>query len=443
MEVYNLFSNGQLFCKDQGYLSASPQLVSLKDIQEQVTKGQDYLLAISIDDIIQCIDSVLEIWSLRNGDIQLKLVQFGLNYLVYWFRDSHLKQICDNSLLGNRKVLDDFCFIPANNYEVIANPKGIIAHWLSGNVPLLGMLSLIQAMLTKNANILKVSRENYHVIPILLDTFNKVKIKNKLGKEILGSEIIKSVAAIYFEKDDIEAQNLLSQIADVRVAWGNMEAVETIMNLPKHYGTTDIIFGPRTSLMVIGKEFLQNAKDAEHIAKKAALDGSLFDQRGCNSPHTVFVEKGNPITPLNFAKLLSFEMEKFAKKNPKPLVNASDSLKIMKYRVEYDIKGEAFYPAGMEWSVFYSENDKGLATPCYNRTLFVRPIKDIFEVANYCNHLTQSVGTAISAERKKAFAQVVTRKGIDRVPDIGKMILYDIPWDGLFFMNHLVRWSKL
>ena len=443
MEVYNLFSNGQLFCKDQGYLSASPQLVSLKDIQEQVTKGQDYLLAISIDDIIQCIDSVLEIWSLRNGDIQLKLVQFGLNYLVYWFRDSHLKQICDNSLLGNRKVLDDFCFIPANNYEVIANPKGIIAHWLSGNVPLLGMLSLIQAMLTKNANILKVSRENYHVIPFLLDTFNKVKIKNKNGKEILGSEIIKSVAAIYFEKDDIDAQNLLSQIADVRVAWGNMEAVETIMNLPKHYGTIDIIFGPRTSLMVIGKEYLQNTIDAERIAKNAALDGSLFEQRGCNSPHTIFVEEGNPITPLDFARLLSLEMAKLINKIPKQPVTASDSLKIMKCRVEYDIKGEAFYPSGMEWSVLYSDIDKGIATPCFNRTLFVRPIKDIFEIANYCSHLTQSVGTALSPERKKAFAKVVTRKGIDRVPDIGKMTLYDIPWDGVFFMNHLVRWCKL
>lgn len=443
MKVYNLFSNGQLFCQDQEYLSDSPQLVSLKEIQKQVTKGQDYLLNISIDDIIQCIDQVLEIWGMRNGDIQLKLSKFGLNYLIYWFRDTHLKKVCDNSLLGNRKVLDDFCFIPANNYEVIANPKGIIAHWLSGNVPLLGMLSLIQAMLTKNANILKVSKENYHVIPILLDTFNKVRIKNKMGKEILGSEIIKSVAAVYFEKNDIEAQNLLSQIADVRVAWGNMEAVETIMNLPKHYGTTDIIFGPRTSLMVIGKEFLQNNLDAERIAKNAALDGSLFDQRGCNSPHTVFVEAGNPITPLDFAELLSIEMEKLVNKIPKQSVAATDSLKIMKHRVEYDIKGTAFYPTGMEWSVLYSDNDIGLAAPCYNRTLFVRPIKDIFEVANFCNHLTQSVGTALSAERKKAFAKVVTRKGIDRLPDIGKMTLYDIPWDGIFFMNHLVRWSKL
>lgn len=443
MKVYNLFSNGQLFCKDEEYLSDSPQLVSLKDIQDQIKKGQDYLLTISIDDIIQCIDKVLEIWGMRNGEIQLKLAKFGLNYLIYWFREAHLKKVCDYSLLGNRKVLDNFCYIPANNYEVIANPKGVVAHWLSGNVPLLGMLSLVQSMLTKNANILKVSRENYHVIPILLDTFNKVSIKNSTGKEILGSEIIKSVAAVYFEKNDIEAQNLLSQIADVRVAWGNMEAVETIMNLPKHYGTTDIIFGPRTSLMVIGKEFLQNILDAERIAKNAALDGSLFDQRGCNSPHTVFIESGNPISPLDFAELLSVEMKKLVIKIPIQSVSASDSLKIMKHRVEYDIKGTAFYSEGIEWSVLYSDNDIGLASPCYNRTLFVRPVKDIFEVADYCNHLTQSIGTALSPERKKAFALIVTRKGIDRLPDIGKMTLYDIPWDGIFFMNHLVRWSKL
>lgn len=442
MKVYNLFSNGFLFCQDSEYLSGSPQLTSLQEISEQVKRGQEYLRSVSIDDIIECIDSVIEEWSLRDGEIQKKLAPLGLNFLIYWFRASHLRQVCDNSLLGNRKVVDDFCFIPSNNYEVIANPKGIIAHWLSGNVPLLGMLSLIQGMLTKNANILKVSREQYHVIPLLLNTFNKVVIKNKSGKEIFGSEIIKSVAAIYFERDDKEAQNQLSQIADVRVAWGNMEAVETIMNLPKHYGTTDVIFGPRTSFMVIGKEYLQNEKDAEQVAKNAALDGSLFEQRGCNSPHTVFVEDGNPVTPLRFAELLSFEMEKIIKKIPKQPIAAADSLKILKHRVEYDIKGEAFYPSGTEWSVLFSENDKGLAVPCYNRTLFVRPVKDILEVANYCNHLTQSAGAALSVERKRIFAKAVTAKGVDRVPDIGNMTLYEVPWDGMFLMNQFVRWSK-
>ena len=443
MKVYNLFSNGKLYCNDEEYLSNSPQTISLKEISESVKVGQNYLRKISIDDIINCIDSVLEYWSARDGEIQKQLAPHGLNFLIYWFRASHLRQISDNSLLGNRKVVDDFCFIPANNYEAIANPRGIIAHWLSGNVPMLGMLSLIQGMLSKNANILKVSKEHYHFIPLLLNSFNKVVVKNKSGNEIFGSEIIKSVAAIYFERDDMEAQNQLSQIADVRVAWGNMEAVETIMNLPKHYGTIDVIFGPRTSFMVVGKEFLQNKKDAEQIAKKAALDGSLFEQRGCNSPHTVFVEDANLISPLQFAELLSFEMEKLAKKIPKQQMAAVDSLKILKYRAEYDIKGEAFYSKGTEWTVLYSEDDKGLAVPCYNRTLFVRPVKDILEVAEYCNHLTQSAGAALSHERKKNFAKAVTAKGVDRVPEIGNMTLYEIPWDGMFLMHEFVRWSRL
>ena len=48
----------------------------------------------------------------------------------------------------------------------------------------------------------------------------------------------------------------LSALADVRVAWGGREAVEAIMNLPRRFGTEDIVFGPKTSFVVVGAEKL-------------------------------------------------------------------------------------------------------------------------------------------------------------------------------------------
>ena len=65
------------------------------------------------------------------------------------------------------------------------------------------------------------------------------------------------------------------------------------------------------------------------------------------------------------------------------------------------------------------------------------------EVANFCSHLTQTAGVALNDKRKEEFALSVTAEGIDRVPDIGAMTAYEVPWDGIFMIDRLVRWCKI
>ena len=36
-----------------------------------------------------------------------------------------------------------------------------------------------------------------------------------------------------------------------------------------------------------------------------------------------------------------------------------------------------------------------------------------------------------------------TAEGIDRVPDIGALTAYEVPWDGIFMIDRLVRWCKI
>ena len=50
---------------------------------------------------------------------------------------------------------------------------------------------------------------------------------------------------------------------------------------------------------------------------------------------------------------------------------------------------------------------------------------------------------ALSNERKEKFALLATARGIDRVPDVGAMTAYEVPWDGIFMIDRLVRWCKL
>ena len=215
--------------------------------------------------------------------------------------------------------------------------------------------------------------------------------------------------------------------------------MEAIINLPRRYGTEDIVFGPKTSLAVVGAERLGDEEAARRTAAAIAADASAFDQQGCNSPHTVFVERGGAVAPAAFAKLLADAMEAESRRSPLRDVDPAAAMNVLGVRSEYDMRGAAYYSRGMNWTVAYSDDDAGLADPCFLRTLFVRPVDDVLDVAEFCSRQTQTAGLAVD-ERRLRLAEALTARGVERCPNVGSMRLYETPWDGLFPMDRLVRW---
>src|SRR5262249_20384523 len=155
-------------------------------------------------------------------------------------------------------------------------------------------------LLTKNANLVKVSRQNAGVLPYFLAALAQVRYRRPDGKEIAGTLLTDAVRAIYVDRED-SASAALSALADVRIAWGGRDAVEAIMTLPRRFGTEDIVFGPKTSFVVVGAEKLANEAEARRAAALVARDTVALGQRGCNSPHTIFVERGGSLAPAAFA----------------------------------------------------------------------------------------------------------------------------------------------
>ena len=257
------------------------------------------------------------------------------------------------------------------------------------------------------------------------------------------STLLGLIAGIYYPSSDDNALNEMSLNSQVRVAWGGMKAVEKIMNLPRKFGCEDIIFGPKTSFVAIGAENLMDEKNSMKIARKVAYDSSQFEQQGCNAPHTIFVEKDGLISPLKFSEILADQMRSLSKIIPRDPNTIVDIGKVLMLRAKHEMMGKAFYSKGLEWSVLYSDTEEGLAEPCYFRTLFVRPISDVMKIDNYCSHLTQTAGVALNNKRKQEFALRVSSKGVDRIPDVGAMSNYDVPWDGMFMMDRLIRWCKI
>jgi len=446
MSLYGLFVNGELDKNVSGINVDTSKVSKVGDIQNFLDILQnkvDILYNYNIDDLLMFFNNLSKLWQSKSHAIQ-KHRYLGLNFLIHWLKFENLSNICDISIKKNRYFLDNFCKI--NNSDKIllrAHSKGIVGHWIAGNIPILGMISLVQGILTKNLNVVRVSQSFGNVLPEMLNTFREIEFENKNGKLISGAEIAKTVNVIYYDKANKEVGNTLSRNLDVRVVWGGQEAVEAIIGLEKSIDTVDIIFGPKYSFAVVDNSFLNSEKSVKTIAQKLAFDISSFEQKGCNSPHTLFVEKGGKIDIETFCDFIGEGLEKVLRLIPKEKIDSNTVTKILNVRSEYGFTGKVVCSKGMEWTVLFSKDENGIAEPCFGRTVFVRQVDDIYDVIKFTNHSHQSVGLAIKANRKFDFAEELTKNGIARCPDIGSMSLYEVPWDGVFPIERMVRWAYL
>ncbi|MGD0899802.1 MAG: acyl-CoA reductase [Thermoguttaceae bacterium] len=440
MKIHLLFDRQGPRIGPEAAPNDAPLVDDFPGLVGRLRAAQETLAGVPAGDLIGLLDAAARAWTRPEHPLADFLRRHRLGFLPLWMRRGNLESLSARSLRGRPEALDEFVRLgDADPMRVRAQPRGLVVHWLAGNVPVLGMLSLVQSLLCKNANLLKVSHRSTGLLPHLLAGLTDVVYANRGGEALSGRLLTDAVAVVYADKTDEAAARELSLAADVRVAWGGQQAVEAIVNLPRKHGTEDIVFGPKTSLAVIATERLGDTDAARRVAAALAADASAFDQQGCNSPHTVFVERGAAVTPADFAKLLAEAMETECRRSPLEDVDPAATMNVLGVRAEYAMRGEAYGSRGMGWTVVYAEDEAALAEPCFQRTLFVRGVDDVFGVVPLCSRHTQTVGLAVD-DRRLRLAGALSARGVDRCPPIGAMRLYEAPWDGLFPMDRLVRW---
>jgi len=396
---------------------------------------------VSIENLMDFFDALTKSWISETPDVLRTFSFLGTPFLLAFMRKSNLLRLTRAALRGNPEYMDTFTWMPELGKNIMAQPRGIVSHWIAGNVLNLGIISLIQGILTKNANVIKLPAYHGLIVPTLFQKISNLELNTVKNKRISGKDILKTVLFLYCPKEDTDGQRELSLFSDIRVIWGGEQAVAGVLGLPKKISCDDVVFGPRYSLAVIAKETLRQG-DLATIAYKLAMDVSMFEQRACSSPHTVFVETGGLLSPLDFAEALAQGMQKALKRIPKDSITADQAYSIVALRSEYQFSGKVFSSKGTEWTVVYSE-EKGLAFPCGSRFVFVRPVAHIDKVLDDIDPSIQTIGLHADPRRKMEFARKMVEKGGLRITGIGKMNVYDYPWDGIFPMSRFVRWISL
>lgn len=422
-------------------LSATGPIEQIREIASDLRSQQTWLYRQPIDALIGLIAKVAKSWT-DNPSLQY-LKDKGLLFVSSWCDEQNLRSIANNGLRGNLNYVDGYQPFPDSSHHFLrANARGLVCHWLAGNVQILGLFALVQSIISKNVNLLKVSSRDNGVFKSLLESFRGIDYTTPEGKNISGDDLLKTISIVYFSHDADELGKEMSTQADVRIAWGGQTAVTTVANYPSRIGSETIIFGPKLSCAVIAKEMLTDERTAKKIARRVSVDVSVFDQTGCASPHNLFIERGGIVSPKRFTEILADCMKRTEIQIPKPTVSAEEIAAIHSIRGVYDFKGKVFGSPKMTWTLLYDENVE-LCKPVYSRTLFVHEVDSIFDVIPLLSNDIQTVGIEAARDRAVDFASQANVKGVARCPQIGRMLNFEMPWDGVFLLDRLVRWNTL
>jgi hypothetical protein len=337
-----------------------------------------FLRDLQTEDLLHFFDCLSGYWLEKKNDFFKRHSWLGASYLIPFLQKKNLSRLAASALHGNPGYLDGFCYMSELGKKVMAHPRGLATHWIAGNVLFLGFISLVQGILTRNVNVIKVPANNGLLLPELFSSFDRLEVRTNNKAELGGRALQKCVLFVYTDPNDREGQSELSLHSDIRILWGGQEAVADLIGLPKKSDAQDVVFGPKYSFVVIGRNDCSKEK-FRSLATKIAREVSVFEQRACTSPHTVFVEEGGEIGAREFAQALSEGMRKALRRYPKTRISADEAYRIIALRGEHLLKGDVFSSEGTEWTVIYSE-DRILSEPCFSRVVFVRPFSSLEEI---------------------------------------------------------------
>jgi hypothetical protein len=306
-------------------------------------------------------------------------------------------------------------------------PKGLVVHWIAGNIPLLGMFSWAISALLGNSNLVRIStRQGDFITPILL----RLRVLGPAGAEMARKTII-----VRFDRDLESAHQTISDQADVRIAWGGMESVNAIHSLPSRWQCEDVTFGPRMSMAVV---------DPNHLKKgmigRLATDIVFFDQLACSSPQIIFVKKDNENKFDKLVRDLSQHLEQKVKAFPRHRLDTSETYQIHLDRVRAILNGgRLFHDEETQWTVIQIERPL-TDVICGNRVIQVIPYANIDEIYEYIPSNIQTIITALDENDTQIFTEYAAYLGVCRFPRPGESNNFENPWDGIPLVSRLTKY---
>lgn len=284
----------------------------------------------------------------------------------------------------------------------------LLAQVFSGNIPNPGIVSIVCGLLVKSASFCKASSRDPLSPTLFVASLHEI-----------DPDLASCVQVQKWKGGDRAIEQALFAEANRIIAYGADDSLRAIRStLPP--GKPFLGFGHKLGFAVVTKD---SPDDLAALAVRAAEDCSLYDQQGCLSPHVVYVE-GDARA---FAEALAAAMEEFHAGIPRGTVTMEESAAIARVRDAYEFRA-ANDPRVAAWSskdsdawtVIY-EDETMFATSPLNRTVFVKPLRDLETAVAHVQPYLHNVGLACSFARREEWESRLTALGAKRVCPLGQM----------------------
>ena len=417
-------------------------LVSLK------ANRSKYLAQRPVAAVLEAIDAATKRLTRPGGDLydelvetlpsltgySQRMIEIGLERMGAGWTAEALRGALEGEF-GSIAVLDDFQpRQPRGLQRAFGAPLTI--HIFSGNIPGVSVTSLIRALCVKSSSFGKTAAG---------EPYFAVCFARALAE--VDAELADCIAVAYWPGGSEDLEDVAFSEAGVVIAYGGDETVSGIgCRVPA--SARFIGYPNRVGATLISGSAL-NSADVLSLARAAALDVVTFDQQGCVSPHTVYVEKGGEVEPLEFASELASALETLSVEIPRGTMAPGESALIHQLRAQAEMRGATVLASerGTEWTVIVEDRIEFQPSPL-NRVIQVQPVNDLADALSALERVgphLQTVALAAEAAEVGSLATKLGDIGATRLVSVGEAAWPAAHWhhDGRFQFMDLVHFVDL
>lgn len=364
-----------------------------------------------------------------------EMTRLGINACLKTFRRPQLLRFLVEDF-GDPGLLDDFRPRAGGGYTRACGVN-LLAHIWAGNVPGLPMWSLVAGLLVKAGNLGKVSSAEPLFATWFAETLAEVEPR-----------LSQALAVVWWPGGDKALEAVVGHEADVFKVYGSDTAVAAWQQqLPA--GKRLLPHGHKMSIGLVSATAL-DTRQAQLTARQAALDMVRWDQHGCYSPQTFYVERGGQISPIEFAQHLAGELSSLRHSFPRHELDLEASSSVAHWQQTMELaqlRGEQIALLGdrdAPWRLAYLDVALAPQPGPLNRcasVMAVNRLEETMPLLETRGPQLQTVGVAASPETLFALAPQIARTGATRICALGSMTTPAPGWhhDGRFSLLDLVR----
>jgi hypothetical protein len=268
-------------------------------------------------------------------------------------------------------------------------------------------------------------------------------------------DIGETIAVMPWHGGDTLIEDAFFRRSDAVSVVGSTETIASVekkiaqMNQKQDINIKGCFHGGKFGLELIAKEYA-----TREVAKLAALDGTGYEGQMCASPaFGVFVERGGPLSPEQFAEALAVEAGRLSQSVPQmPSHRAAREKKMAEIMAIQGNGRRAITTPGQDYAVVY-EPAPSMKPVCQDRlfrVMSVERIDDVIPLLKPWKASLQTAGIAVPDSRLMDLADRLGKAGISSLRVTGTMTQPKIgeAWDGNlpvleYYIPDAVHWVSI